>query len=61
VRRLLADVLDQVRADPWAGQPMRGLPPEFRTVLFGERGVLTYLIRERQRVVLLLSVVWVQP
>jgi len=54
-------VLDQVRADPWAGQPMRGWPPEFRTVLFGERGLLTYLIRERQRVVLLLSILWVQP
>jgi hypothetical protein len=47
-RATLADVLGQLAADPWSGQPYDlRWSPEFRTIAFGSGGLATYVISER--------------
>jgi hypothetical protein len=60
-KRALADAIDQLGGDPWAGQRLPSYPPEFRTRTFGDWGLVVYLIRERQATVVLLDLIWAGP
>jgi len=40
-RAAFADAVGQLRDDPWQGMPYRpGYPPEYRTLAFGEWGIV---------------------
>jgi hypothetical protein len=58
-RTALADVLEQLAADPWSGEPYdTRWSPEFRTITFGNGGLATYVISERRQAVLVEQVIW---
>lgn len=59
--RYLAEALDLIEMDPWAGGPQRPGDPDgnMRTMSFGERGLVTYLVLEPQREVYIVRVHWV--
>ena len=58
-KRALAEVITQLRRDPWQGHDIPGYPPEFHTLSFGEWGLVVYLIHERR--VLVLDIIWAGP
>ena len=59
VRHALAKVLEQVAADPVSGQPYdTRWSPEFRTIEFGGGGLVTYVVSERRKAVLVERVIW---
>ena len=60
-RQALADAIEQLRREPTVGQRAPGYLPEFRTLAFGEWGLVFYLVLERRGTVLLLDVVWAGP
>jgi plasmid stabilization system protein ParE len=60
-RRSLADAIERLGSAPWQGQHVPGYPPEFRTWPMGHEGLVVYLIRERQVIVVLLDLVWAGP
>ncbi len=55
-----AEVKVVLETAPWSGRPYRKDYPDgpARTITFGERGLATYLILERQRRVEIFDVVW---
>jgi len=58
-RTALADVLEQLAANPWSGEPYdTRWSPEFRTITFGSGGLATYVISERRHTVLVEQVIW---
>lgn len=58
-RTALADILAELAADPWSGDPYDPRwSPEFRTITFGGSGLATYVISERRHVVLVEHVIW---
>ena len=58
--KLLAEVFAMLELTPWNGQPQHKDNPdgEVRRVLFGDWGIVTYLILEDQQRVDVLQVVW---
>jgi hypothetical protein len=60
-QQALADVIEQLGRDPWAAQRLPSYPREFRTLAFGDWGLVAYLIRERQATVVLLDLIWAGP
>lgn len=58
-RRALLETLERVAADPMSGEPYdHRWPPEFRTITFGEHGLLAYVVLHRQRQVVIEQVTW---
>lgn len=58
-RTAFADVLQQLAADPWAGEPYHPRwSPEFRTITFGGSGLATYVVSDRRQAVLVEQVIW---
>jgi len=58
-RAALADVLQQLATDPWAGEPYHPRwSPEFRTITFGGSGLATYVVSDRRKAVLVEHVIW---
>jgi hypothetical protein len=60
-QQALAAAIEQLGRDPWAAQRLPSYPPEFRTLPFGDWGLVVYLIRERQATVVLLDLIWAGP
>ena len=56
----LSAALRELADDPWTGQPYDPRwSPEFRTVAFGDGGLITYVVSERRQLVVVEQVVWV--
>ncbi len=60
-RRALSRVLRQLESDPMtAGTPYHPRwPPEFRTMPFSDSGLLTYVVLERRRQVVIEHITWI--
>jgi hypothetical protein len=58
---LLPEIWTFLELTPWAGDAFRRDNPAgaLRTIAFGEFGLVTYLILEDQRIVDVLTVIWV--
>jgi hypothetical protein len=58
---LLPEIWTLLQLTPWAGDSVRRDNPTgaLRTITFGEFGLVTYLILEDQRIVDVLTVIWV--
>ena len=58
-RASLAAVLRELAEDSWTGQPDDPRwSAEFRTVAFGEGGLITYVVSEGRQLVVVEQVVW---
>jgi hypothetical protein len=60
-QQALAAAIEQLGRDPWAAQRLPSYPPEFRTLAFGDWGLVVYLILERQATIVLLDLIWAGP
>ena len=59
-RVALSAVLRELAEEPWTGQPYDPRwSPEFRTVAFGDGGLVTYIVSERRQLVVVEQVIWV--
>ena len=58
---LLPEIWAMLEITPWAADPMRRDNPTgaLRTIAFGEFGLITYLILDHQRIIDVLSVIWI--
>lgn len=58
--RPLADLFALLETAPWSGNPYNSANPRANmlTHLFGERGLATYVVLDRQREVYLIRIEW---
>jgi plasmid stabilization system protein ParE len=59
-RAELAATLEDLAENPYSGPRYDPrLPPDFRSAPFGARGLLVYIIQEKQQRIVVLNIAWI--